>query len=161
LFSVDLEPASTQWRETAPEFFFRGGLMSRDSSVPTPIAIAVVERAGEYLIGQRPEGVPLAGLWEFPGGKVKPGETPAEAAVRECQEETGLTVSIERLLMRVIHKYEHGTLEIHFVACSPRDDAVAARAPFRWVAVNQLAGYEFPAANRQLLELLARSRKSH
>src|SRR5687768_4624168 len=94
---------------------------------PTPIAIAVVERAGQYLIGQRPEGAPLAGLWEFPGGKVKPSETPAEAAERECREETGLDVGVERLLMRVVHQYEHGTLEIHFFACSPRDDATAAR----------------------------------
>jgi mutator protein MutT len=128
---------------------------------PTPIAIAVVERAGQYLIGQRPEGVPLAGLWEFPGGKVKPDESPAEAAVRECREETGLAVTVERLLMQVTHEYEHGMLEIHFFACAPQDSAGQAHAPFRWVAAEELAAFEFPAANRPLLALLARDPKPH
>ena len=48
---------------------------------PTPIAVAVVRYDGKFLIGRRPEGVPLAGLWEFPGGKVHAGETPEAAAV--------------------------------------------------------------------------------
>lgn len=55
---------------------------------PQSIAIAVVQRGEQFLIGQRPLGVALAGLWEFPGGKVLPGESPEAAAVRECQEET-------------------------------------------------------------------------
>ena len=125
--------------------------------MPIPIAIAVVEHSGRYLIGRRPDGVPLAGLWEFPGGKVKPGETPEQAAVRECREETGLAVRIERLLMEVAHEYDHGKLAIHFFACVTEAAAFRVKDPFQWVAANELPNYEFPSANRPLVELLARS----
>ena len=53
---------------------------------PVEIAIAVVEHEGRFLIGLRPPGAPLAGLWEFAGGKLEPGETPQMAAARECLE---------------------------------------------------------------------------
>jgi mutator protein MutT len=118
------------------------------------VAVAVVESGGQYLIGLRPAGAPLAGLWEFPGGKVQTGESPAEAAVRECREETGLAVAVERLLMRVVHEYEHGELEIHFFACSPLEGCIAEE-PFRWVSRVELPKFEFPAANRALLEMLS------
>ena len=62
----------------------------------TLIAIAIVEYDGLFLVGQRPPDVPLAGLWEFPGGKVQAGETPEAAAARECFEETGLTAQVDR-----------------------------------------------------------------
>ncbi|MBI3839784.1 MAG: NUDIX domain-containing protein, partial [Planctomycetia bacterium] len=61
---------------------------------PVEIAVAVVEGDGKFLIGQRETGVPLAGLWEFPGGKVEPGEPAENAAIRECLEETGWLVRI-------------------------------------------------------------------
>src|SRR5437764_2006476 len=67
-------------------------ISSRRKTMPTPIAVAVVEKDGHFLVGQRPEGVSLAGLWEFPGGKIEPGESPEAAAVRECLEETGVDV---------------------------------------------------------------------
>ena len=62
---------------------------------PTAIAIAVVQDGERFLIGQRPPEKPLAGYWEFPGGRVEPGEMPGDAAVRECLEETGLHVVVE------------------------------------------------------------------
>ena len=63
---------------------------------PVRVAIAIVEQNGQFLVGVRPESVPLAGLAEFPGGKVHDDETAAAAAVRECREETGLQVVIDR-----------------------------------------------------------------
>ena len=65
-------------------------------SEPVSIAVAVVQHAGTVLIGRRAPEAPLGGLWEFPGGKVGPDETPGEAAARECREETGLAVRIGR-----------------------------------------------------------------
>jgi 8-oxo-dGTP diphosphatase len=118
------------------------------------IAIAVVEHAGQFLVGLRPAGVPLAGYWEFPGGKVRAGETPQQAAARECLEETGVHVTIGMSYPSVTHEYEHGTLEIHFFAAQPCHSAQSPRPPFRWVRREELSALKFPPANAQLLKLL-------
>ena len=123
--------------------------------MPTLIAIAVVEHEGRFLIGQRPAGVTLAGLWEFPGGKMLRGETAEAAAVRECLEETGLQVEPRFAYPTHVENYAHGQVELHFIACQPAADApLLPRDPFRWVPRKQLADYEFPQGNRQLLRLL-------
>ena len=119
------------------------------------IAIAVVEHAGCFLIGQRPPGVPLAGLWEFPGGKMEPDETAKEAAVRECREETGLAVETEGTWLVQEEEYPHGRVRLHFIACQlAKGETGSQREPFRWVARQDLATYEFPSGNRELLRLL-------
>jgi len=111
-----------------------------------PIGIAVVERDGRYLVGTRPDGVPLAGYAEFPGGKCEPGETPEACAVRECREETGLVVEPVELLERRTWDYPHGRVELSFALCRPVDGSEPA-APFRWVPRAELAGLRFPEAN--------------
>jgi 8-oxo-dGTP diphosphatase len=121
------------------------------------VAIAIVQWNGQVLIGQRGENVPLAGLWEFPGGKVEPGETPAEAAARECLEETGLEVEVGAEFPSVSHEYSHGKVHLHFFACIPRQPASPPRDSFRWVKLSDLFHYEFPPANAEILALLARS----
>ncbi|MCG8585943.1 MAG: (deoxy)nucleoside triphosphate pyrophosphohydrolase [Pirellulales bacterium] len=120
----------------------------------TRIAIAVVQRGDEVLIGQRPEGVALAGLWEFPGGKIEPGETPAVAAARECREEAGLDVVVGETIDVIHHTYEHDTVELHFIACHV-NEAGEPSGSFRWVHRQELSAYEFPAANTPILEKLA------
>jgi 8-oxo-dGTP diphosphatase len=130
-------------------------LSEKSQSVqPTPIAIAVVEHQGEFLIGPRPEGVPLAGYWEFPGGKVEPDETPEQAAARECEEETGLAVEVVAAYPETVHQYDHARVRLLFFACRPRDAGTSPRAPFRWVAAPQLAQFEFPPANAGLIAFL-------
>jgi 8-oxo-dGTP diphosphatase len=119
-----------------------------------PIAIAVVEYAGKFLIGQRGKNVPLAGMWEFPGGKVEPAESPETAAVRECREETGVEVEPCGTLLEQVHEYNHGRLQLQFFACRPVLPLGTPRPPFRWVARAELAGLEFPQGNLPLLELL-------
>ena len=118
------------------------------------IAIAVVLRGDEVLIGVRPEGVPLAGYWEFPGGKVELGEPPEAAAVRECREETGLQVRVAGEFPRHHHAYDHGALELRFFRCEPQPDAHVPRGPFRWVRCQELGRYPFPPANQHVIELL-------
>lgn len=120
----------------------------------TPIAIAVVEQHGCFLIGQRPSGSVLSGLWEFPGGKVHDGETPAQCAVRECIEETGIVVEVLRLVGQRAYDYDHGSVELHFFACRPLDQTTEPQLPFRWVRREDLARYEFPPANEELLQSL-------
>lgn len=123
-------------------------------AMPTHVAIAVVEHQGRYLIGQRPSGLPLPGLWEFPGGKIEPGEAPEAAALRECREEAGLDVVVTGTYPTVEHLYDHGRLRLSFFACRPVDFKQQPKPPFRWVAAARLADYKFPPANATLLEYL-------
>ena len=127
---------------------------------PTPIAIAVVEHEGRYLIGQRPPGVPLAGLWEFPGGKLEPDETLPQAAARECLEETGVEVIVGEEYPPVVHEYDHGRLELHFFRCRPRDVSPPPRPPYRWIIRSELGDYSFPAANAEFIQRLIQSSAS-
>ncbi len=123
--------------------------------MPTRIAIAVVEHEGRFLIGQRPEGVPLAGLWEFPGGKIEPAETAEQAAVRECREEAGIEVQPRFRYPTAEHEYDHGAVELDFIACRiAAGQAAQPMPPFQWVERRELSNYEFPAGNRRVLEQL-------
>jgi mutator protein MutT len=126
-------------------------------SDPAPligVALAVVRHADRVLIGRRPEGVPLAGLWEFPGGKVRPDESPEEAAVRECREETGLEIRLRDRLATVEHQYAHGRVRLDFFAAEPADPERAPAEPFRWVPIVELGGYCFPPANAGVVNRL-------
>jgi mutator protein MutT len=128
-------------------------------ATPTPIAIAVVERDGCFLIGQRPPGVPLAGLWEFPGGKIQPGETPEAAAVRECLEETGIAVEPLFRYPEHVHAYEHALVRLLFIACKTADDPPAKpHAPFRWASRDQICKLSFPSGNTAVLRMIADSK---
>ena len=120
----------------------------------THIAIAVVENGNdEFLVGLRSEGSVLAGYSEFPGGKVESGESPREAAVRECREETGLKVQAISELRKVQHAYDHGFLQLHFFYCRPLGDGKLVGG-FRWVHRDALGGLQFPKANRGVIEQL-------
>jgi mutator protein MutT len=114
----------------------------------------VVERGGKFLIGLRPDGAPLAEVWEFPGGKIVPGESHAEAACRECLEETGLEVRIAGEYPSVDHDYAHGRVRLRFFACVPLAEHRPLPSRFRWVSVAELHDYRFPPANGALLEHL-------
>jgi len=123
---------------------------------PAGIAVAVVRHGDSVLVGRRPEGAPLAGLWEFPGGKILPAESPETAAARECLEETGLEIRVGRLLSVVEQAYEHGPVRLHFFAAEAEDPGQPPAAPFAWVAISDLAACRFPPANAGILESLAR-----
>jgi 8-oxo-dGTP diphosphatase len=128
--------------------------MNAPKTAVTEIAVAVVEQDGHYLIGQRPAGVPLAGLWEFPGGKIEAGESPENAAVRETQEEAGIEIVVDGEYPEVVHQYDHGKLRLHFFRCRPRDDRQSPTSRFQWVPRASLRNYEFPAANAGLIAYL-------
>ena len=113
------------------------------------IAVGVIRRRdGRLLIQQRPPEGLLGGLWEFPGGKVEPGETPAEAVRRECREEAGLDVTVEAELAEVRHAYSHFSVTLHVFACRASGRARGGRTR-RWVRSAELDDYPFPAANKK------------
>ena len=120
------------------------------------IAVVVVMRRGEVLVGRRAaHAADAAGCDEFPGGKVEPGESAAEAAARECLEESGIAVRIDGLLDRAAGASRSGPLDVLFFAATPLDDHASPRAPFAWVPVAALAALQFPPANARVLARLA------
>lgn len=125
-----------------------------EPSPPVEIAAAVVQQGDEVLIGLRGDGVPLAGYWEFPGGKVQEGEPASDAARRECWEETGVAVRIVEPYPVVDYQYPHGSLRIHFFAAKPLGERGAVPDRFRWVKRADLSTYLFPPANAEVLRIL-------
>ena len=121
------------------------------------IAIAVVQRGTEFLVGLRPDGVPLAGYHEFPGGKVREGESSEAAAVRECLEETGLSVRVIDEYDATEFDYEHGPVALRFFRCEvDGENRLEPDGSFRWVPKEELGKCRFPEANAALLKELER-----
>jgi 8-oxo-dGTP diphosphatase len=129
--------------------------MSSEPSRTTRVAIAVVESEGAWLVGVRGPDGPLPGYHEFPGGKLNHDESPQDAAVRECEEETGLTVMADETLYECTHDYPHGRIELTFVLCRPVSKGrPAALGRFEWRTARELEGLKFPEANGPVLQLL-------
>jgi 8-oxo-dGTP diphosphatase len=118
------------------------------------IAIAVVWHENQLLVGKRPPGVPLAGFWEFPGGKLQAEEEPEAAARRECLEETGVMVTVEELYFVERFCYDHATVELHFFRCRCSRPPACPLSPFRWVPLQGLDQYQFPPGNQRLLDYI-------
>jgi 8-oxo-dGTP diphosphatase len=127
-----------------------------DATDFTEVGIGLIRRGGEFLVRRRPAGTVYAGYWEFPGGKCEPGETPAHATARECQEETGLEIEVGRLRRVIEHRYSHGPVRLFFFDCVLADPAAepAAELGSRWVRAAELSSLRFPQANERLLEEL-------
>jgi 8-oxo-dGTP diphosphatase len=113
-----------------------------------------------YLIRRRPDrpGSPMPGVWEFPGGKCDPGETPAAATLRECREETGLGIVLGPLRRVITHRYTHGLVELHYFDCALEnpDAEPDPGSGFLWVPARTLPSLTFPEANGPILDELAR-----
>ncbi|WP_010588157.1 (deoxy)nucleoside triphosphate pyrophosphohydrolase [Schlesneria paludicola] len=122
------------------------------------IGIAIVEHAGQYLVGTRGPDGPLPGYAEFPGGKCLPDETPSDCAIRECLEESGLPIAPEKLLQQLEFEYPHGRVHLHFYLCHPEDaKSVSDRHQgFRWVELAELTTLKFPEANADVVKMLVR-----
>jgi len=130
------------------------------ASLPTVlvVAVALIDVDGRVLIAKRPEGKALAGLWEFPGGKVEPGERPEQALIRELREELGIEVSESCLAPFVFasHAYDSFHLLMPLYLCRRWSGVVAARehASLAWVKPNRLSDYPMPPADEPLVAWL-------
>jgi A/G-specific adenine glycosylase len=118
-------------------------------------AVVVLREGDRWLVQRRaPTGL-LGGLWEFPGGKIEPSETPEEAARRELREETGLAAGPLHSRGVVRHGYSHFTVELHVFEGSPRDGHRNRAAPGRrWVTRSQLLRLPIPKATEKIVRLL-------
>jgi 8-oxo-dGTP diphosphatase len=121
-------------------------------------AVALVDADNRVLIAQRPAGKPMAGLWEFPGGKVEAGERPEETLIRELAEELGITVQEACLapLTFASHAYETFHLLMPLYICRRWDGLVQAREgqALKWVRPRQLREHDMPAADEPLIPAL-------
>jgi len=129
-------------------------------SKPTVLvsAVALVDRDGRILIAQRPEGKSMAGLWEFPGGKVEPGETPEGALVRELHEELGIDTWASCLapLTFASHGYDTFHLLMPLYICRKWEGVPKAKEgqSLAWVRASALRDYPMPAADLPLIPFL-------
>ena len=119
-------------------------------------ACALVDGDGRVLICRRPEGKQLAGLWEFPGGKVEEGETDEEALLRELQEEMEIQVVIKERVIHVEHSYADYDIDFRVYRCELLGgDVKHLRVhDHRWVLPSELDRYEFPAADEKTMRML-------
>jgi 8-oxo-dGTP diphosphatase len=118
-------------------------------------AVALIDRDGRVLLAQRPEGKSMAGLWEFPGGKVEPGETPETALIRELQEELGIDTWASCLapLTFASHAYEDFHLLMPLFACRKWQGTPDSREgqSLRWVRPERLRDFPMPPADVPLV----------
>lgn len=120
----------------------------------TDIALALVHRAGQWLVSLRHSDAHLGGLWEFPGGKLLPGESPGEGALRELIEECGVNAVTQHELPAIIQSYDDRTLRLIPIVCSYAGGEArphASRA-CRWVTPRELRDLPMPPANRPLVD---------
>jgi 8-oxo-dGTP diphosphatase len=121
-------------------------------------ACALVDTDGRVLIARRPDGKPMAGLWEFPGGKVEAGERPEQTLIRELKEELGITVSEDCLapLAFASHAYPDFHLLMPLYVCRRWEGTVTATEgqQLAWARPNRLQDYEMPPADVPLISHL-------
>lgn len=122
------------------------------------VAVALVDADRRVLIAQRPAGKQLAGLWEFPGGKIEPGETPEAALIRELDEELGISTKTACLapLSFASHSYESFHLLMPLYVCRKWQGVPEARehTALKWVRPQALRDYPMPPADEPLIASL-------
>jgi 8-oxo-dGTP diphosphatase len=121
-------------------------------------ALALIDEDGRVLLTQRPAGKPMAGLWEFPGGKVEPSETPEAALIREIREELGIELRAPCVapLTFASHSYDDFHLLMPLFICRRWEGDVEPREgqSLAWVRANRLRDYPMPPADLPLIPIL-------
>lgn len=122
------------------------------------VVAAVIEANHRFLVTRRQPGVHLAGLWEFPGGKIDPDELHAAALRRELKEELDVDIAVGEPLYTTVHAYDDRTVELHFYRCALKGEPRPLMGQeLRWVPRDKLGQLRFPPADAELIEVLRKS----
>lgn len=124
----------------------------------TEVVAALIWDGERFLACRRPANKARGLKWEFVGGKVEPGETKQQALVRECREELGITVSVGKAFMEVIHEYPDLTVHLTLfnAVITEGTPQMIEHSDIRWITVEEIDGLEFCPADRAILERLKR-----
>ena len=129
--------------------------MSEREGPPVIVSAGVIIEGARVLLSQRKSGTHLAGAWEFPGGKVEPGEDPRDALARELREELGIEVEVGDPLEITFHRYAMKSVLLLFFAAKRRVGSAEPRAldvaAVRWAGIDELRDEEFPPADVAVL----------
>jgi 8-oxo-dGTP diphosphatase len=122
------------------------------------VVAAVLEKEGRYLITQRRATAVLPLMWEFPGGRVEPGETDQQAVKRELLHRLGVNIDVGKLISFVSHPYEHYVVDLFLYECTLADPESSleprAVSAFKWVASNEFDQYPFTPADEASMNKL-------
>ena len=120
------------------------------------VVAAVIEKDGRYLITQRRSSAVLPELWEFPGGKVEPGEDDSQALSREMRERLGVDVKVGNMISFVSHPYEHYTVDLYLYECALLQGELVRNAvkDYQWITSKQFDDYCFTPADEASMNKL-------
>jgi mutator protein MutT len=119
------------------------------------VVAAVIEQDNRFFLTRRQAGVHLEGMWEFPGGKVDPGESHSQALRREIREELDADIDVHDLVFETTHEYPDRTIALFFYRCSLRGEPRPLLGQeIRWVPRGELASLGFPPADAELITQL-------
>lgn len=127
------------------------------------VAIALLKKSNKIFIQKRPKKGLMGGLWEFPGGKLKPGETPKVALKREIQEELGIPLKNIQKFDQIKHAYTRYRVNLHAYTATPKTTKITtkAHAENQWIPIEKLDQFAFPSANVRLIQKLQKQKSLH
>ena len=128
---------------------------SHSGSSALVVVAAVIEQNNAFLVTRRQAGVHLAGMWEFPGGKIDPSESHADALRREMREELDTDVDVEDLILHTTHNYPDRTIALYFYRCALKGTPIPLLGQqMRWATRAELPMLGFPPADEELIQRL-------
>ncbi len=122
----------------------------------TRVVAGVIQKNRKVLIAKRKRGGPFGGMWEFPGGKIEPGETPEESLRRELFEEFGIEAETEGLVSTNVHSYDSMTVELSVYRVSWKRGKLIVKVhdEARWVPIRELKDYDFLPADIPAIKII-------
>lgn len=125
----------------------------------TDVVAALIWQEDRFMICQRPAHKARGLLWEFVGGKTEPGETLAQALIRECQEELNITVAVGDLFTQVVHEYPDIHIRLSLFHCTIAEGIpqLLEHADLRWIHPSQIPDFDFCPADKDILELIQKT----